>query len=59
MLTNFLENMMIRFAKDPMDKEAQRMNNAPKTDALIEPDNSVLDQIGGADPLARSRSWFV
>lgn len=60
MLTNFLKNLMIRFAKDLMDKEAQRPNDAPTTDALIELDDSVLDQIGGsADPVARSRPWFV
>lgn len=60
MLTNFLENRMIRFAKNVMDKEAQRLNDARTTDALIELDDSVLDQIGGsANPVARSRPWFV
>ena len=43
-----------------MDKDAQRSNDSPTTDALIELDDSVLDQIGGsADPVARSRPWFV
>ena len=51
---------MIQFAKDPMDKDAQRSNDSPTTDALIELDDSVLDQIGGgADPVARNRSWCV
>ena len=60
MLTNFLENRMIRFAKNVMDKEAQRLNDTRTTDALIELDDSVLDQIGGsANPVARSRPWFV
>lgn len=38
---------MIQFAKDLMDKDAQRSNDSPTTDALIELDDSVLDQIGG------------
>ena len=60
MLTNFLKNLMIRFAKDLMDKEAQRPNDAPTTDALIELDDSVLDQIGGgADPVAKSRGRAI
>ncbi len=51
---------MIRFAKNVMDKEAQRLNDARTTAALIELDDSVLDQIGGsANPVARSRPWFV
>lgn len=51
---------MIQYAKDLMDKDAQRSNDAPKTDALIELDDSVLDQIGdGADPVARSRLWAI
>jgi hypothetical protein len=47
---------MIQFAKDLADNDAPRMNDTPKTDALIELDDSVLDQIGGvADPMAKSR----
>ena len=51
---------MIRFAKNVMDKEAQRLNDSPTTDALIELDDSVLDQIGGgADPVAKSRGRAI
>ncbi len=46
---------MIQLAKDLMDKAAQRSNDAPQTDALIELDDSVLDQIGGG----KSQLWCV
>ena len=46
--------------KIPDDKDAQRVTDTPKTDALIELDDSVLEQIGGgADPVARSRLWAI
>jgi hypothetical protein len=52
--------MMIQFPKDLMEKVAQRGNDAPVTDALIELDDSVLDQIGGGEgPLERGRAWSV
>lgn len=60
MLIAFLANVTIQFAKDPLDKEAQRLDDAPTTDALIEPDDSVLDQLGGsADPVAKSRGRAI